>query len=67
VNIPGIELSYPIILEANEELSDDLAHLVNTGEEVLFKEVVAEDGVLKFKVQVYFDHMIGPSLTIRIP
>jgi hypothetical protein len=67
VNLLGIELGDPIILEANEELADDLAHMVNTNEEVLFKEVVAEEGALRLKVQVNFDHLTSPSLTIRIP
>ena len=53
VDIPGIDLDDPMIVGANHEMEADLSRLVTDPHaEVLFKEVVAKEGVLRMKIQV---------------
>jgi hypothetical protein len=55
VNIPGIELSDPRIVKANQELTDGLTQSVrDSNGDVQYKEASVKDGVLKMKVQVNF-------------
>jgi hypothetical protein len=67
VNIPGIDLNDHRIVEANQELEDELTHLViHSHGDVLFKEVVVKEGVLRMKVQVNINYSSDPSIRIRI-
>ena len=53
VDIPGLTLTDRCIIETNEELKFALAHmLVSVPGDVVFKEVVLEEGVLRMKLQV---------------
>jgi hypothetical protein len=55
VNIPGIELSDPRIVKANQEITDGLTQSVrDSNGDVQYKEASVKDGVLKMKVQVNF-------------
>ena len=57
VNIPGMDLNSHRIVDANHDLEEDFTHMVNhSHNDVLFKEVVVEEGVLRLKVQVIFDY-----------
>lgn len=57
VDIPGVALNDQCIVEANQELEDELSHLVTDPQgEVLFKEVAVEEGVLRMKVQVHINY-----------
>jgi hypothetical protein len=56
VDIPGLTLKDSCIADANMELAMDLSELAEDPQgEVLFKEVVVEEGALKMKVQVNID------------
>lgn len=53
VNIPGIDMTDPRILEANEELARELAQtVIDTNGDVLFKEASVTDEALQLVVQV---------------
>lgn len=55
VNIPGIELSDPRIVEANQELTNELTQSMRESNgDVLYKEANVQDGVLKMKLQVNY-------------
>lgn len=55
VNVPGIELSDPRIVKANQEITDGLTQSVrDSNGDVQYKEASVKDGVLKMKVQVNF-------------
>ena len=56
VDIPGMTLKDRCFLDTNIELAMDLSELAEDPQgEVLFKEVVVEEGALKMKVQVNVD------------
>ncbi len=56
VNIPGVTLSDPAIVQANRELAAELgAMAMETPAEVRFLEVTAREGVLYLKVAVHID------------
>jgi hypothetical protein len=56
VDIPGLTLDDPCIVEANQEVEKALIEMVTDSHgEVLFKEVVVEEGVLRMKIQVHID------------
>lgn len=56
VNIPGIELSSPVVVEANRELERALTEVAaDLQGEVIFKEVEVKEGSWKMKVQVDLD------------
>lgn len=57
VDIPGIDLDDPCIVEANHEMEDELTRLVaDPHSEVLFKEVTAREGELRMKIQVNINY-----------
>jgi hypothetical protein len=67
VNIPGIDLDDPRVVEANQELEEDLAHLLtHSYGDVLFKEMVVKEGLLRMKIQVNINFSADPSIRIRI-
>jgi hypothetical protein len=56
VDIPGLTVNESCIADANIELAMDFSELAEDPQgEVLFKEVVVEEGALKMKVQVNVD------------
>jgi hypothetical protein len=56
VDIPGLTLKDRCIADANIELAMDLSELAQDPQgEVLFKEVVVEEGALRMKVQINVD------------
>jgi hypothetical protein len=56
VDIPGVTLSDPRIVRANQKIADELTKSVTESNgEVLFKEAVVKEGALKMKVQVNFN------------
>jgi hypothetical protein len=56
VDIPGMALVDSCIVDANHEMAVDLSELMEEPQgEVLFKEVVIEEGALRMKVQVNVD------------
>ena len=56
VDIPGMTLKDSCIVGANMELAMDLSELMEDPQgEVLFKEVMVEEGALRMKVQVNVD------------
>jgi hypothetical protein len=56
VDIPGVTLKDSCIVGANIEMAMDLSELAEDPQgEVLFKEVVVEEGALRMKVQVNVD------------
>jgi hypothetical protein len=53
VNIPGIDMTDPRIIEANEELTEELSQSVtDTNGDVLFKEATVTDDELNLVLQV---------------
>jgi hypothetical protein len=53
VDIPGVDLNNRCVAESNEELEYAFTHMLDYSPgEVLFKEVVVEEGVLRMKIQV---------------
>ncbi len=56
VNIPGVTLAAPVIVEANRELAVELSQMV-TGEqaEVQFLEVTAREGALHLRIGLRID------------
>jgi hypothetical protein len=55
VNVPGIDLSDPRIVKANQEIADGLTQSVrDSNGDVQYQEASVKDGVLKMKVQVNF-------------
>jgi len=56
VDMPGLTLQSPCIAEANHDMAVAFTEMVvDTHGELLFKEVVVEEGVWRMKVQVYID------------
>jgi len=56
VDIPGIELSSPVVVEANRELERALTEVVaDLQGDVIFKEVEVKEGSWRMKVQVDLD------------
>lgn len=66
VDIPGVDLNDHRIVEANEELEYELTHMVHTHADVLFKEGLVQEGVLRMKVQVSIDHSRDPLIRMII-
>ncbi len=53
VNIPGVDMTDPRIVDANQKLAEELTKSVTQSNgEVLYKEASVQDGVLKMKIQV---------------
>jgi len=56
VDIPGIDLNNRCVVEANQELEYAFTHMLDYSPgDVMFKEVVVEEGVLRMKIQVNLD------------
>jgi len=56
VNIPGVTLSDPAMVEANRRLAAELGEMAaGTPAEVQFLEVTAREGVLRLKVAVHIE------------
>jgi len=56
VDIPGVDLNNRCVVESNQELEYAFTHMLDYSPgEVLFKEVVVEEGVLRMKIQVNFN------------
>jgi hypothetical protein len=56
VDIPGIELSSPVVVEANRELESELTEMVADSQgDIMFKEVEVKEGSWRMKVQVDLD------------
>jgi len=53
LDIPGVDLNNRCVVESNQELEYAFTHMLDyTPGDVLFKEVVVEEGVLRMKIQV---------------
>ena len=53
VDIPGVDLEDPCVVGFNQELEYAFSHMLDdTSGELLFKEVVVEEDVLRMKIQV---------------
>jgi hypothetical protein len=65
VNIPGVELDDPRVMDANQELEDELLHeMAGSYGEVKFKVVEVKEGLLRMKIQVNLHDL--PDLPIKI-
>ncbi len=57
VDVPGVELSDPRILEANQRLAEELSRAATAPEgEVQFQEASVSEGALNMKVQVNYQN-----------
>lgn len=53
VDIPGVELNDPTVVEINEDIESDLSSMdIDLNSEVLFKEVKLTEDALRMKIQV---------------
>ncbi|RPI87930.1 MAG: hypothetical protein EHM41_03155 [Chloroflexi bacterium] len=55
VDMPGVDMDDPRIVEANEELTEELSEMVTESNgEVLFKEAAVEEGELKLQIELVY-------------
>lgn len=55
VDMPGVDMDDPRIVEANEELTKELSEMVTESNgEVLFKEAAVEEGELKLQIELVY-------------
>jgi len=56
VDLPGVDLNDPRIVRANQEMEKGFTEMVTESNgDVLFKEAIVKDGVLKLTIQVNFN------------